>query len=154
MYSLIDKLIIIINKLHDNGIVHYDLKPDNVLAEELPDGSYKLYLIDFGSSQHIGQPYKIVPETQRYSLRQSLSNDNLNNFIGINNKSTAELNLNAYGESFPKSFYKHYSNSLFNKNHKLKVSPVANTYSISVIKKNHSLKKIEGGKRKTRRHRK
>jgi serine/threonine protein kinase len=149
--SLIDNLNLIINILHENGIVHYDLKPDNVLCELLPDGSYKLYLIDFGSAQRIGEKYKSVPETQHYSLMQSLIGENLSNFTGINNRSTVELDLNGYGQYFPKSFYKHYADNLYNNEHRMKVSPVANTYSLSIIKKNHSLKKIGGRKRKTRR---
>jgi len=151
--SLIEKLNTIVNTLHDNGIVHYDLKPENVLAEELPNGSYNLYLIDFGSAQRIGQIYRNVPETQRYSLMQSLINEDLTNYTGINNRSTVQLNSNAYGQSFPKSFFKHYADNLYNNNHKMKISPVANAYSLSIIKKNHSLKKIQGGKRKTRRRR-
>ena len=151
-HSLIENLALTTIILHNNGIVHYDLKPANVLAELLADGSYKLYLIDFGSAQYIGQPYKTVPETQHYSLMQSLIGENLNNLTGVNNKSTLELNLAGYGEEFPKSFYKHYSNNLYNNLHTMKVSPIANTYSLSVIKKNHYLKKMEGG-RKTRRRR-
>ena len=149
--SLIDNLNLIINILHSNGIVHYDLKPDNVLGELLPDGSYKLYLIDFGSAQRIGQKYKSLPETQRYSLIQSLYGEDINNLTGINNRSTVELNLNGYGEAFPKTFFKHYASNLYNNDHNLKVSPIANAYSLSIIKKNHSLKKIGGRKRKTRR---
>ena len=146
--SLIDNLELIISILHGNGIVHYDLKPMNVLAELLSDGSYKLYLIDFGSAQYIGQSYKSVPETQYYSLMQSLVGENLTNFTGINSKSTEELNVG--DGSYPKSFYKHYSSKLYNNNHTMKVSPVANKYSISIMKKNHYLKKMAGG-RKTRR---
>jgi serine/threonine protein kinase len=149
--TIIDNLNSIIDILHSNGIVHYDLKPDNVLGELLADGSYKLYLIDFGSAQYIGERYRSVPQTPRYSLNMSLTGENLTNFTGINNMSTVDLNLEGYGQNFPKSFLKHYSNNLYNADHKIKVSPVANKYSLSIIKKNHSLKKIEGGKRKTRR---
>jgi len=148
--SLIDNLNLIIDILHSNGIVHYDLKPENVLGELLADGSYKLYLIDFGSAQYIGEKYRIVPQTPRYSLNMSLKGEDLTNFTGINDMSSVDLNLKGYGENFPKSFLKHYASDLYNADHRIKVSPVANTYSLSIIKKNHSLKKI-GGKRKTRR---
>jgi serine/threonine protein kinase len=143
--SLIENLNLIISILHGNGIVHYDLKPANVLAELLPDGSYRLYLIDFGSAQHIGQPYKFVPETRHYSLIQALKAYNLTDFTDINNKSTAELNVNDVW--YPKAFYKHYRDKLRNnETRKMKVSPVANAYSLSIIKGNHTLKK-RGGRR-------
>lgn len=149
--SLIDYLDRIINILHANGIVHYDLKPDNVLGELLPDGSYKLYLIDFGSAQYIGQKYKSVPETQRYSLIHSLVKENPSNFVGINNRSTIELNSKPIVLSYPKLFFKNHLHNLFNNDDEIKVSPVANTYSLSIIKSNHTLKKVGGKKRNTRR---
>lgn len=45
----VDKLLI---KAASLSIIHRDLKPDNVMYKNLPDGSKKFLLIDFGKSLH------------------------------------------------------------------------------------------------------
>ena len=143
--SLIDKLESIINILHRQGIVHYDLKPQNVLAETLADGSYKLYLIDFGSSQIIGENYRSVPETPGYSLKFGMTH------LGhINNLPTESLNQHVKARIYPNLYAKHYHNNIFNNDLRWKVSPLANNFSLKIIKDKFKLKKY-GGKRKTRR---
>lgn len=140
-HILLIKLEEIIDLLHNEGIVHYDLKPQNVLAETLADGSYKLYLIDFGSSQRIGQPDRNVPETPEYSLKFTIKKKK----NGINNFSTKLFT----------NYLRNYSDNIYNSNtDEWKVSPLMNNFSLGIIKDKFALKKIEGGKRKTRRHRK
>jgi hypothetical protein len=50
--SIIHQILVGLNECHQNGIVHYDLKPANVLYNE----NGKVYLCDFGQSEkHIGK---------------------------------------------------------------------------------------------------
>ncbi|MCA9575087.1 MAG: serine/threonine-protein kinase [Polyangiales bacterium] len=39
---------------HAGGVVHRDLKPDNIFLQALPDGSTQVKLLDFGISKHVG----------------------------------------------------------------------------------------------------
>ena len=50
--------------LHNVGYVHYDIKPDNIMVEK---GTNRILLIDFGSTQRIGDEYKNVGQTPHYS---------------------------------------------------------------------------------------
>lgn len=54
--------------IHSKGIVHRDLKPSNVLLEELPDGSLRARLVDFGIA-------KLDPSTSRESMDLTQTGD-------------------------------------------------------------------------------
>jgi serine/threonine protein kinase len=43
-----------IKKLHENGILHCDIKPDNLIISQDPQGRLVLTLIDFGIASRIG----------------------------------------------------------------------------------------------------
>jgi serine/threonine protein kinase len=45
--ELVDQLVTVVAALHANGIVHRDLKFDNIMIKK-KDGRHELYLIDFG----------------------------------------------------------------------------------------------------------
>jgi serine/threonine protein kinase len=48
--ELARQIVTAIRVLHELGIVHGDIKPPNILSVEGDDGSYMLYLCDFGLS--------------------------------------------------------------------------------------------------------
>ena len=45
---LYQEMVRIVSRIHNKGVVHRDLKLDNFLIQELPDGSLKMTLVDFG----------------------------------------------------------------------------------------------------------
>lgn len=81
--SLEDKVRIVkctalaLHEAHRLGIVHRDVKPSNILVEQLEDGSYKPYLTDFGIARDVrdvertatgiiaGTPAFMAPEQAR-----------------------------------------------------------------------------------------
>lgn len=42
-----------VKKLRKRGIIHGDLNPRNIIIHKLPDGSLKVYIIDFGRSRSV-----------------------------------------------------------------------------------------------------
>ena len=131
--TIIDKTDIIINqlsdvvtKLHDAGIVHYDLKPENALAQPLPDGSYKIYLIDFGSAQRITDKFRRVPETPGYSLIQKVQRGY---DVDIRKKLENIKDTNGKHWLYVRE---HYDDLV--RDGKWKVSPLANKYSLNRIR--------------------
>lgn len=124
--KIISQLTDVVNKLHEAGIVHYDLKPANAMAQPLPDGSYKIYLIDFGSAQRIQGKFKRVPETYLYSLIQRVQHDY---GVGIRKKLENIKDTNGKDWLYIRD---HYDNLVTNG--KWKVSQLANKYSLNRIK--------------------
>lgn len=49
--SIVKQLLLAINHCHERGIVHRDIKLENILINETDQG-YKVKLIDFGISTH------------------------------------------------------------------------------------------------------
>lgn len=72
--SIIKELIVIIKSLHENNVIHRDLKPTNVCL----DNNYKLYLIDFGISKIYKHNNIHNKETQIKSLIGSINFSSLN----------------------------------------------------------------------------
>lgn len=69
-------------RLHENGVVHADLKPDNILIKKSGTGSFVAKIIDFDSSFLVGNqpdheeiqgdmPY-LAPETCRYIFGEDI----------------------------------------------------------------------------------
>ena len=54
--------------MHVFNIVHFDIKPANVLIETLPDKSYRCVICDFGFAMVIGTERKVVAGINRPEL--------------------------------------------------------------------------------------
>ena len=76
---MISQLFHALELLHSFGYSHGDIKPENICAKPLKDGSFKFTLIDFGV---IGKIPKIGESTEEKVFRGNLlasSADHLNN---------------------------------------------------------------------------
>ena len=71
---IIKNLLIIIKSIHENNIVHRDIKPTNVCL----DNTYKLFLIDFGISKIYRHNNIHNKETQIKSIIGSVNFSSLN----------------------------------------------------------------------------
>jgi serine/threonine protein kinase len=68
---LLKKLLEFIDYLQNNGVIHCDLKPDNILIEYAYDSNNEFYIkelkvIDFGSAFFISNPEKFSSNTPEY----------------------------------------------------------------------------------------
>lgn len=52
LLDVFDQILDALSHAHARGVVHRDLKPDNILLEEGPNGQVRARLIDFGVAQH------------------------------------------------------------------------------------------------------
>jgi serine/threonine protein kinase len=52
--DLVLQACLALDESHSHGIVHRDIKPDNLFLAELPDGAHCLKVIDFGVAKHVG----------------------------------------------------------------------------------------------------
>lgn len=66
VYKVTYKLLIILKKIHNQNIIHCDLKPENIIVEE-DLKKIKISLIDFGSATIINQLSEITQLTPKYS---------------------------------------------------------------------------------------
>lgn len=62
-WEVLDSLIKIgrnLQEIHDKGVIHNDLKLDNVTVSSTPDGGHKFHTIDFGISRYTGQVLAVI----------------------------------------------------------------------------------------------
>jgi len=72
LYPVLLKLVVILDYIHSQGIVHCDLKPDNIRLTEDPFG---LKLLDFGLAEKMGSSTKSKPKgTLAYTAPEVLKN--------------------------------------------------------------------------------
>jgi serine/threonine protein kinase len=48
----VKQLVDAISAMHASDIVHFDLKPENIVYQRVPDGNIKYMIIDFGAAEH------------------------------------------------------------------------------------------------------
>lgn len=58
--TLIRSILFSISKLHNVGVVHADIKPDNILLKITEDGFYTAKIIDFDAGFLVGNPPKEI----------------------------------------------------------------------------------------------
>lgn len=66
VYKVTYKLLIILRKIHNQNIIHCDLKPENIIIEENLK-KIKISIIDFGSATIINELSEITQLTPKYS---------------------------------------------------------------------------------------
>ncbi|GAG11096.1 unnamed protein product, partial [marine sediment metagenome] len=72
LYQVALKLLVILDFIHSQGIVHCDLKPDNIRFTKDPFG---LKLLDFGLAEKLGSSVKTKPKgTLAYAAPEVLRN--------------------------------------------------------------------------------
>lgn len=68
--ALIEALGLFMVNLHRAGIYHRDFSPGNILAERLPDGSYRFYLVDINRMN-----FNVTNRAKLMSMFRSISLD-------------------------------------------------------------------------------
>ncbi|NUN14394.1 MAG: serine/threonine protein kinase [Myxococcales bacterium] len=54
--TLADNLLGFAEEMHQQGIAHCDLKPDNVMRKVLPSGQIRFKVLDLGQTRHLNMP--------------------------------------------------------------------------------------------------
>ena len=66
--DITQQLLAVVSYLHAHGVVHRDIKPDNILIKKaLKGGSYRLALIDFGVAA-FNSPRALMPSYSSYAM--------------------------------------------------------------------------------------
>lgn len=109
--------ITLVENIHDKGILHRDIKPDNFLLKEY-NGSKYLYIIDFGLSKYyLDQDKNHMVERKERKLIGTSKYSSLNVHNGIEASRRDDIEslcyafISLYGKEFPwvKEIEKHYS---------------------------------------------
>ncbi|KAI0868476.1 hypothetical protein GGS24DRAFT_482251 [Hypoxylon argillaceum] len=56
---------------HEKGVIHSDLRPDNLLVDEVYESSMSIWLCDFGGSlcEELGLDYRHLPDSPFFDPR-------------------------------------------------------------------------------------
>jgi Nif-specific regulatory protein len=73
-YSTFIQLLSALQYCHNHGIVHYDVKPENIILHEAGAG-LSVQLIDFGLAQYEGEPAEYAKGTIQYSSPEMIKKE-------------------------------------------------------------------------------
>lgn len=61
--TVLDQCFAALDAAHAGGVIHRDLKPSNIFVTTLPDGTWRIKLLDFGIAKVAGVPSETAPDT-------------------------------------------------------------------------------------------
>jgi hypothetical protein len=60
--AIVEPVLLALGAAHASGLLHGDVKPENVVVCQLKDRNYTVKLLDFGGAGHTGRPYFATTE--------------------------------------------------------------------------------------------